>query len=143
MSPTGLFPPMKDPACPFLLQTMESKDVFWAPCQYTPSRSSPFAMPHYLRFLPSAVLHPWMCSCYHPYKLLIFLPPASAVSMCSCSLPFDYYYTLRPELSLDNGKALHQILCKNLLNPTQVLRKCSCQTPGHTAAARLQQKRQF
>lgn len=80
---------------------------------------------------------------HHPYKLLIFLSPASAVSMCSCSLLFGYYYTLRPELPLGNGKALHQILCKNPLNPTQVLRKCSCQTPEHTAATRLQQKRHF
>lgn len=143
MSPSGLFPPMRDPACSFLLQSMKSKDAFWAPCQYTPSRSSPFAMPHSLRFLPSAVLHRWMCpptiptSCSYSSLLPQLCPCAPALFSLVTSMHLGQSFPWAME------KHCTRSCCKNPLNQMQVLRKCSCQTPEQTVATHLQQKRHF
>lgn len=142
MSPSGLFPPMKDPACPFLFESMEPKDASGHLVSTLPAAAHPSPC-----HIPSdschlQVLHRQMCTPTISTGCSV-LSPASVMSMCSCSLLFDSCCTLRPELPLGNGKALHQVLCENPLNPTRALRKCSCQTPGHTAATPLQQKRHF
>lgn len=96
-------------------------------------------MPHSLRLLPSAVLHCWMCPPTIPtsrsYSSL--LPPSC---LCAPALFPSITTTHLGQTSLGQWKSTHHILCKNPLNPTQVLRKRSYQTPGHIATIGFQQK---
>lgn len=75
MSPSGLFPPMKDPACPFLFESMEPKD----------------ASGHLVSTLPAAA-HPLPChipsdSCHLQSFITRCVPPPSLQAAQSSLLP--------------------------------------------------------